>query len=762
MRKPASTSPGVRRGTLEAASPARRAFALICVLGYAALVYNGSSGPAPDVIRDLEVSDVLLHAAEYAVLGFLLARLLLHMTLRTGVGILVLVPVAIGTLYGLSDEVHQSFVPGRDASALDVVADGAGTLLGALLYRTLLVRHLQRAQAVVAAGAALLLFAVVATGAPDDARTRAADTITLEDLRAHAELLASPELRGRNSPSPDLDLAARYIAGRFKRAGLEPAAADGGWFQPVPMAFRKDTGRSFFRLLARDGRVSFSGRDIGLLRESPDGEGGGPLVFAGYGMVLPELGRDDYDGLDVRGKVVVVLTGYPGMRDRASLFRRGRGRDLVAQRSLRGKAGVAARRGAVALVAVAGPLRRTVDRLRLADGRVLEGGLEKVSGGYRLARSGFRRRTLDPAEIDRIRLKDGTELLPRTGRGARPVEVVASGEVVFIRLDEVERVEEDVVPLPRGDLGSGFRRDGKRPEGPIPILLVSDRAATALLAGTGHDLPILEEALQRGPMPFAIEGRAAVVRVETDLDVKTARNVLGRMAGREDLPGTVVVTAHYDHVGTGAGGVVFHGADDNASGTATMLEVADALGQPGARPRRPVLFAAFAAEEKGLVGSAALVKDPTVPLDDILAVLNLDMMGRGVGDEVFVNLAPLGTDLLEVLKAGAGAARLRPVYRSVEPVEGKVPPAKGRAGLNLKIPRSPGGYFGRSDHANFYRKGIPCAFFFGGMHSDYNRPTDTWDRLNLEKMKRVGRFVFFAAHRLAEDGIGSAPAGTEK
>lgn len=119
-------------------SPVRRGLAGAMLLCYALLIYGGSSGPAPDVVVSLEVPDYFLHAAEYAVLGFLCSRFLLHLTLKTNVLVLVLLPVVLCALFGISDEIHQSFVPERDASIRDAIADLVGGALGAMVYRRLL------------------------------------------------------------------------------------------------------------------------------------------------------------------------------------------------------------------------------------------------------------------------------------------------------------------------------------------------------------------------------------------------------------------------------------------------------------------------------------------------------------------------------------------------------------------------------------------------------------------------------------------------
>jgi VanZ family protein len=155
-------------------TPARRLFALAMLVAYAVLIFGQSSGSAPDAILALEVPDFALHALEYAVLGFLASRWLLHQTLRTGARVLVLAPALIATLYGVTDEIHQAFVPEREGAAADVLADAVGGLAGAFLYRHLLIHRLRRGAAAAAACLLVLPGALLPDLGADVARELAA------------------------------------------------------------------------------------------------------------------------------------------------------------------------------------------------------------------------------------------------------------------------------------------------------------------------------------------------------------------------------------------------------------------------------------------------------------------------------------------------------------------------------------------------------------------------------------------------------------
>jgi hypothetical protein len=196
----------------------------------------------------------------------------------------------------------------------------------------------------------------------------------------------------------------------------------------------------------------------------------------------------------------------------------------------------------------------------------------------------------------------------------------------------------------------------------------------------------------------------------------------------------VIVGAHYDHLGFGGEGslapdetAVHNGADDNASGTAAMLEIARRL-SAGPRPDRSVLFIAFTGEERGLWGSARFVREPTIDLARAVAMLNLDMVGRVVDDG------------LTVLGVGTAAEWDEIVDR-----------ANAEMAAPLRIGKSPDGY-GPSDHSSFYGEGIPVLHFLSNLHEDYHRPSDDWEKINVNGLERVSELTTRIAARLATGG----------
>jgi len=192
----------------------------------------------------------------------------------------------------------------------------------------------------------------------------------------------------------------------------------------------------------------------------------------------------------------------------------------------------------------------------------------------------------------------------------------------------------------------------------------------------------------------------------------------------------IVIGAHYDHIGFGhfgtrdssTEGKIHPGADDNASGIAVLLEVAERLSRLKRKPPRTVIFAAFSAEELGLHGSRYYVNQPPFPIETTKAMLNLDMVGRLRDNRLTVFGANSAPGFAQII---VDAAR----------------------GLGLEVQQSDG--IGRSDHISFYNKKIPVVHFFTGGHADYHRPSDTWDKLNLEGMAKIADLVLATAQQLA-------------
>jgi len=237
--------------------------------------------------------------------------------------------------------------------------------------------------------------------------------------------------------------------------------------------------------------------------------------------------------------------------------------------------------------------------------------------------------------------------------------------------------------------------------------------------------------IQRYPIPGSREGRPSGAS-------RTAPNVVGVLEGSDPVLKNeyIVLSAHMDHVGIGApvdGDSIYNGADDDASGTTGVIELAEALSMPGARPKRSVVFLTVSGEEHGLWGSAWFSEHPVVPMSQVVADLNIDMIGRNWKDTIVVigkEHSDLGATLDRVNRAHP-ELRMKAID-DIWPEEN---------------------FYFRSDHYNFARKGVPILFFFNGTHPDYHGPDDEPDRIDAEKESRIVRLVY-----LITQEVGDAPA----
>ncbi len=437
-----------------------------------------------------------------------------------------------------------------------------------------------------------------------------------ERFRAHAAFLADDLLEGRETGTRGYDIAARYVATRYEALGLRPALAS-GWYQQVPFVSFAMTGPARITIGGR----SFAQGEGVAFRQSPQAGRrtleNAAAVFAGYGIEAPSLGIDDYRGLDVRGRVVVVLDGTPeGLRS-----------DVAAHLGNE-KRRAAARHGAVGLIAIRSPAAATRNPLR--PGRLPGPGIVWV----------------DPQGRP---FSDSPSL--RFVANADP----AVAEAVF-----------EGAPRSLEQVRAEAARDGARRAG------------------------------------FALRQTVSFER-ESANTTMTSPNVIGVLPGTDPALANeyVLLMAHLDGVGmdeTGEGDRIRNGAMDNATGIATLLEVARQMSLPGNRPRRPVIFAAVTAEEKGLLGAQYLARNPVVD-GRIVGVVNLDM-------------PVLTYNFSDVIAFGAEHSTMGPIVE------------RAAARMNVSLTPDPlpeQGLFTRSDHYMFVREGIPAVFLMTGFEGEGER-----------------------------------------
>jgi len=233
-------------------------------------------------------------------------------------------------------------------------------------------------------------------------------------------------------------------------------------------------------------------------------------------------------------------------------------------------------------------------------------------------------------------------------------------------------------------------------------------------------------------------GWSAALRTRAEIRTETAPNTIGILDGSDpDLAGEYVVfTAHMDHLGIdddAAPGAdsIFNGADDDGSGTVTIVELAEAFASLETRPRRSLVFLTVSGEERGLLGSQWYSENPAVPLETTVANLNMDMIGRNWSDTI--------------VAIGKQESTLGPLVESIAVAH----PELEMAVIDDLWPEE--SFYTRSDHYNFARKGVPILFFFNGVHQDYHQVSDEIESIDYEKMSRIGKLVFYTGLAIADD-----------
>jgi aminopeptidase YwaD len=562
------------------------------------------------------------------------------------------------------------------------------------------------------------VLAASAFGQGGGARPNDASALSAERLRAHVEYLASDKLDGRRTGTPGASEAAQYIAQEFERYGLRggvkwPQGAKertGAYMQKFPyvsgvelgkgnaMTFTpraNEAARAHPAAMSLDLRV---GEDWMPLAWSANARvESAPVTYVGYGITAAELQHDDYAGVDVRNRIALAFEGTPDGDNPHGGFAR--------FADLRFKAAAARDHGALALVLVAREENFKDDRLaRLrVDESVASGdaGVPVVVISRQAAR-----RALEAAATPAMTFAELEKAIsaatPAAGRSA--TQGAAS-------------------PEQGAQPGAGARRNSSAPLQNIAFAITTE-----------------------------------VVRREAP-----AANVVGILEGSDAKlkHEVVVVGAHYDHLGRGGQGSlatregeIHHGADDNASGVAGLLELARAFAQERKRVRRTMVFIAFGGEEEGLLGSSYYVRNPSLPLAQTTAMINLDMIGRMKENRLIVGGVGTAAEWKQWIAKANGGLRLnvsaagatspeQEVERGSHPVvtgANGVAVANAATGERFALTMTEDG-FGPSDHASFYARQTPVLFFWTGTHEDYHKPSDTADRINYEGELRIVSFV---------------------
>jgi hypothetical protein len=481
--------------------------------------------------------------------------------------------------------------------------------------------------------------------------------ITERDLKADVFFLASPEMQGRETLRREADVTAAYVRTRLARAGAQPAGDDGGWYQSVQLAHREWIEKP---------RISFTRGDEGIELEyekhfiATDGAGvnatftDAQLVFAGYAVNDPEKDYNDLAGLDLNGKLALIMRYEP------SPWRVGGRRNPFSRHAnLRTKTALLREAGAAGVLMVTGP--------------------ESLGGSD-----------------DRNDLPS-----PEAAEKSPPLYIPGT----------------------------------QRQRGSLPFFHISLQAADMLLGGEGR-LQQVQQAFDRADFtarPDFSELRLTLTATSREI-VRECNNVAGRIDGEIDE--WIILGAHHDHLGAGyfasrareRMGEIHPGADDNASGVATILAIAEALGQSGVKPRRGFLFLTFTGEEKGLLGSRWYVRNPLIPHEKVVAMINIDMIGRIRDNRISLT----------------GTSSSRAIDRICREVAPLFPGLECGFSDRPPIPAS--------DHWPFYSEaGIPVVFPFNGSNAEMHTPDDVPETINYADMTKAVRMIYEICWRISQE-----------
>ncbi|MDE1162494.1 MAG: M28 family peptidase [Acidobacteriaceae bacterium] len=520
------------------------------------------------------------------------------------------------------------------------------------------------------------------------------DSITVDELKTDLTYIASDALEGRMSLQPGDEKAIHWIEEEFRKAGLQPAAkdADGkpSYLQPFTLVeFRPDRANTSVTL-KRDG--------TSVVWEAPKAYVGykhavdvtAPVVFAGFGITAPEFGYDDYKNIDAKGKIVLLFDHEPQEDDPKSRFN-GTGNTRYA--TTRVKVLNAQRHGAVAVLIVPEPNRK------------------HLTNAERAAKIG--------------------------------------GSITRSKPLPYQSIAEDEVTIPSG--------------------LVNDAVAKELFAKAGVTPSEAQTAIDRDLTP------QSRVLPDTVLTLHSRNlyehegvtyNVVALLPGSDPklAAETILISAHHDHDGMTECAdpahppvevpadphpcpQIWHGADDNGSGTVGVVALARAFAENPAKPKRSILFSVFASEERGLLGAYWMAAHPLRPLATTKAQINFDMIGR---DEA---ASPQTDGLIQIPKDTTNRLNLIGAYYSPEYAR-EVKDENKAVGLVLDDRfdhETALNVLFRSDQFPFLLHDIPAFWWFTGFHPDYHHTTDTVEKIDFVKMRKILELAYLSGWRFASE-----------
>ncbi|MEW5900200.1 MAG: M20/M25/M40 family metallo-hydrolase [Acidobacteriota bacterium] len=553
------------------------------------------------------------------------------------------------------------------------------------------------------------------------------DSITAKDSIAMLSYIASDLMEGRETTTRGFELAAEYAASLFALWKLKPGGDQAmagmrmmGAAMGREQARRAPPERSFLQEFAIK-ETTESSTEVSLdLRMGPlsksrsfhsgldfmstfpsTGSLQAPVVFAGYGITEKKIGYDDFKNLDVKGKIVLILSEAPGKDNPESPFQK--------DKELKEKYFPAAQfmmfpRGA-------GRFNKTQEIAKLGVAAILQ-----VQNSVK--------------DSD---LYKGMAGLPRVSD------------------------ERPIITQPRRRLtlpGAGGQR---MPWEGSPVINVTREMADAILEGSGKKIDDLQKQIETTLKPASLElpGTRLTVNATAKTSLVRCRNVVGYIEGSDATlkNEVVVVGAHLDHLGK-RGDYIFNGADDNGSGSVGVINLARAFVANPEKPKRTVIFCLWTGEEEGLLGSRYYVQNPSFPIEKTVAYFNMDMISRPYDEQGLNRMArmmniPIGNEVFKKLKpanflpvAFSAGAGLDEILRNTDQY----------IGLDLYLRESKDGErgMGGSDHSSFGAVKVPWVFVITSMHDDYHQTSDSADKASGESIEKVSRLAYLTAFALAD------------
>jgi hypothetical protein len=515
------------------------------------------------------------------------------------------------------------------------------------------------------------------------------ESIRSADSASYLAFISAEELEGRDTPSKGQAIARRYIQSLYRTWGVNPMGDTAGpsrsYEQRIPMVIKTYNPGTALELIFPPTTQEYAAeRDFSFVMGADfAGTIEGPVIFAGYGVSAPDLGYDDFAGVDVRNKIVLVAAGKPGGKRPDSPFNsrkqwaRFEGRRTPAENCAR----LLARKGAAALIVADDSLDRYVS-----------------PHGY----------------------KRGAQIMSSSNRVFSPALSVAD-------------------PM-------------------VPTFWASTRIAEAAFRSAPKSFAETVRKIDQDLKPgsFDLAGLRVRITLEMDQKISACGNLLGIIEGSDPelRKEYVVIGAHLDHIGINKDGYVFPGADDDGSGSVGVLQIAKALALNPEKPKRSIIFAHWTGEEKGLVGSRYFLKFPTVPLKDIVAYINLDMISQDCPlKEIQEEAETFRLTKEEFDRIQGDAKKLLRAYISL--------PSPDFAALIMKtnstyidldvVPLLSFPMLGNSDHYFFCLEKVPSVFFFTGGNEAAHSPLDTVERINAEKMAAVVKLAYLLAFSAADE-----------